>query len=139
MQSQQGSTLPAHFPAVAGNVYPLYHVLADVNELAVENAESIPIRSEEPLTVEAMAMACGRRTRILVANFSPQRQRVCLVGLRDIWHARWLDQTTYAVAASSAQEYRQTPPQRVAARQGELQLELRPYGLVTLDQLAAAA
>ncbi len=112
------------------HVFPLYHVFADLAEWP--NAEVLPVRSTQPLLVEALALRRGTQDRILIANLSPQPQRVELHTRTDSARIRLLDQTNQAEATASPEAYRA----RAAAHSisgGCLSLELSPYALARLD------
>ena len=60
METEHGSSEPALFPSRPGEVFPLYHVLADLAEL--RDSEFVPITSSAPLTVEALALRDDSRS-----------------------------------------------------------------------------
>ena len=59
MEAEDGPSLPKKFHSIAGAVFPLYHVLADVGEFA--GGHSVSTTSSAPLNVEAMALKKGDR------------------------------------------------------------------------------
>ncbi|HTE18107.1 MAG TPA: hypothetical protein VK689_06970, partial [Armatimonadota bacterium] len=69
MEMAAGSPLPHRFPSRPGEVFPLYHVLADVGELA--GGEVLHSRSSQPLKVEVLALRKDGVVRLLLANLSP--------------------------------------------------------------------
>src|SRR5207247_8442179 len=75
MESENGSPLPDKFPSVAGSVFPMYHVFADIGEFAGKQIQ--PTHSLHPLITEGLTLfdLKGRR-RILVANLSNHVQEV---------------------------------------------------------------
>ena len=74
MESEAGPPLPERFPSRPGQVFPMYHVFADVNEF--RGGEVLPSRSNSPPGRRRAGASPGRSTtRILLANFTPQRSR----------------------------------------------------------------
>jgi hypothetical protein len=105
---------------LSGNeVYPLYHVLADVNEFA--GADVLPVESEYPLQVIALVLQKAGRRRMLVANLTPREQRVGIEGTM-----RRLDETTFVAATTSPEQFRSAPGEKAAAP------VLRPYSVIVV-------
>jgi hypothetical protein len=80
MESARGSPLPAKFPSQPGELFPVFRVfagLAGFREAAVVRAG----RRGEVLAVALFAH--GRLRRVLIANLSPDDQRVKLAGWSD--------------------------------------------------------
>jgi hypothetical protein len=131
MERESGSPLPDAFPSIAGGVYPLYHVLADINEFAVakvgvlrllDNSRFIGLASE------------GERT-ILLANLTPNTQPV-MIGLNEpAYRLRVLDETSVEFAMREPEAWRATAGERIAAVNGVIALTLRPYAYVRLDRI----
>ncbi len=59
-----------------GMVFPLYHVLSDICEMA--NGAVLMTRSSKPLTVNGISMVSGNQTRILVYNLTWEQQDVSI-------------------------------------------------------------
>lgn len=76
METEQGSLEPDIFPSRPGDVFPLYHVLADLAEWS--DGEVIGTMSSDSLRVEALAMRNGDGLHLLLANLTPQPQMVHL-------------------------------------------------------------
>src|SRR2546428_313699 len=87
-----GSPLPDKFPSVAGSVFPMYHVFADIAEFAGKQIQ--PTHSSHPLITEGLTLfdLKGRR-RILVANLSNHVQEVKIKSGTCEGHIRYLDET----------------------------------------------
>ncbi len=70
---------PAALPSLAGAVFPLYHVFADVGAFA--GGEVLPLVSPSGASgrVAALALRAGRRHGLLCANLTPSPQSVRLV------------------------------------------------------------
>src|SRR5437899_5275691 len=52
MERDCGSPLPDQFPSIAGSVYPMYHVFADIAEFPGRQIQ--PAHSTHPLIIEAL-------------------------------------------------------------------------------------
>jgi hypothetical protein len=135
MERQGGSPLPERFPSTPGAVFPVFHALADVNEWPV--AQLLPLRSSRPLGAQGLAVRHGGRYRILVANLEPGDQRVRCVGLPGgrSYRMRSLDLASVEEATTAPERFRRGFGDTVGpTREGELELELAPYGVVTLEE-----
>ena len=133
MESEEGSSTRSLLPSMPGAVFPLYHVLADVNEF--RGGEVIPLSSSEPLRACALALRRGPRKRILVANLTPELQQVvlngALVGQRP--RARYLDENSFAAAVRTPESFRRTIGSLLEPSMGNLRVALLPYSVVKLD------
>lgn len=100
MEVEGGAPVPVAFPSISGGVFPVYHVLAAVGEVA--GAEVLRAESSDSLRVEALALRWERRVRVLLANLSDRPQSVALGGLArpDVLWA--LDETNAAFAMRRA-------------------------------------
>ncbi len=76
MERESGSPLPDKFPSVAGAVFPLYHVFADVAEFV--GGDVIKSRSSHPLKIESLVLCKGNKQRVLLANMTNEMQTVRL-------------------------------------------------------------
>jgi len=74
METTAGSALPEKFPSIAGSVFPIWHVLADVGEF--RGGQVLPCVSSRPLDIECLILKLSGRSRLIVANLSTERQAV---------------------------------------------------------------
>lgn len=102
MESAAGSPLPEYFPSRPGEVFPLFHVLADVAEFT--GGESIATRSDDE--VAALLLRRVGPWRLLLANLGASPRRVQLDGLPRFTRLRRLDEDTAALAATDPFEFR---------------------------------
>jgi hypothetical protein len=130
MEREAGSSLPDLFPSTPGDVFPLYHVFADLNDFA--GGQVIPVRSSAPLQVHALALAMGQLTAILVANLTPQPQNVTIPHPGTFVGTRLLDQETLATATTQPDIFRQQVPWATTNPEGRIQLKLPAYALARL-------
>jgi len=133
MEVEAGSPLPSQFHSIAGAVFPLYHVLADMGEFA--GAEVIPLSSIAPLKVEGIILQKAGRVRILLANLNadPQFVRLIYPSLPQYVRVKRLDETNAEEAMRSPEPYRAAPGllQETAGKQ--LALSLLPYSVCRID------
>jgi hypothetical protein len=133
MESAEGSPQPARFRSIAGSVFPVWHLLADLGEF--RDGRVIPSVSGEPLAVEAVALRSGGFTRLIVVNLSAEVQTVAipsvLAGAAS--RLRVLDAAS-AVAAMTEPERQRAPLARAALRNpAPMTLRLDAFALATLD------
>ena len=106
METTEGSRLPQNFRSIAGSVFPVWHVLADVGEF--RGGQALPCVSSRPLDVECLILRAGGRSRALVANLSTEKQTVeipaALVGSSP--RVRVLDASTAEAAMTKPEEFR---------------------------------
>jgi hypothetical protein len=124
-----GSPMPDRFPSVPGQVYPLYHVLADAAEWKTGTLRAL--EATAPLTVTGFAVELeGGAVGLVAANVTPEPQRVRLSGLPGTTaRVRILDEATAMVALSDPGAFRASGGGESAVRDGELWLELGPYAV----------
>ncbi len=129
VEAEQGSPEPFH--SRPGAAFPLYHVLADLGE--AKEAEVVSSRSTRPLAVEALALRDGERLRVLVANLTPQRQRVVVGSLPDgDVTLRVLDEETAVEAGDDPESFR-ARAESATVQGGKLELELKPYAVARVE------
>ena len=129
METESGS--PAQpFQALAGAVFPLYHVLADVGEFA--GGAVARTRASDPLAVEGLALRKGGQARVLVANMTAEDQIVTVRGLRGPVRLRVIDASVAEEAMRQPEMFRAGAGTEV--RPGdEFVIELQPYAIARLD------
>lgn len=137
METEAGPALPARFPSVAGAVFPLYHVLCDVNEWA--GAEVVPCVSSDGLRVEALLLEREGRRRLCCANLTPEPQTVrfapAITEGRSA-RGRRLSMATVAEATLTPDRFRAQCSAVALTNNAVWRLRLEPFELVTLDLLS---
>jgi D-apionolactonase len=135
MESEQGSALPGLFPSIPGCVFPLFHVFADMGAFAY--GLIVPSKSSSPSEVEGLVLRKNGLTRIILANLTPREQRVCVrsAALLGFTRIRTLDESTALYAMEAPEEFRSERKEMKLRKSKELELELSPLAIVTLDQL----
>jgi D-apionolactonase len=131
LERATGSPLPKQFPSLPGAVFPLYHVLADVNEFAEGTA--LHTTSSDVLRVNGLAMQKDGVTRILLANMtnSPQLVRAQLPA--ETARLRVLDERNAESAMRDPERFRAEDGTPIQLTDGDLELTLRPYAIARID------
>lgn len=136
MEIEKGSALPALFPSRPSEVFPVFHVLADVGEFA--GGEVVRTLSSDPLRAESLLLRKGGRTRVLIANLSPQLQQVRIAGLAlgKAIRSVQLDEHSVSGAMGDPERYRgQAGGLRELGADGVLTVSLLPYGIARIDSV----
>ena len=115
LEREEGSALPEVFHSRAGEVFPLFHPLADV--AGWRGAEVLRVESENPLIAVGLAVRSEDGLRLLVANVTSEPQDVLVAPLHGELRVR--RSSTQTVDAAEAD--------------GKLALRLEPYEVVRID------
>ena len=121
------------WPAPAGSVYPVYHVLADM----AGYTRLCPTLSSHPLQTEAMTLLDAKsQRRILVANLTSQELdlRIKSGTCKAVVHV--LDKDNVEQAVMEPETFRARPGVEIAAAGGKLALPLGPYALARVDVIS---
>jgi hypothetical protein len=132
LERADGPPDPARFRSVPGGAFPLYHVLADVGEMA--GGEVLTGCPADPLALAGLVLRRDGRTRVWLANLTAERQRVTVLGLDGSWRVRTLDERTIGRAMRRPESFRTGPIVPHVVRLGRLELELLPYAVARLEQ-----
>lgn len=130
LEHDRGSPLPDLFPSLPGSVFPLYHVFAELAELRA--AKVWPIRSSDPLRVEALALCDGSMTRVLIANLSREPQTVVLPTEATSASVRFLDTRNVREAMTSPEAYRSRGASQ-SVENKSLKFDFLPYAVARVD------
>jgi hypothetical protein len=132
METETGSPLPKQFQSIPGSVYPIYHVLADVNDF--KGGQVIHSTSSDSLRVDGMVLEKNGRVRMLLANLTDCRQSVIVRGVTGSVHVRTLNSNNAEKAMRSPEEFRLSPGDLVETTgSGSLNMDLFPYSIVRVD------
>ena len=131
MERADGSPLQEKFRSLPGAVFPLYHVLADVGEFA--GGEVLVSKLSDPLKVEGIALRKNGKTRILLANLTPESQHVRVQNLLGTVRVRRLDETNAQTAMASPEAFRAETGEFVGDAEDTLELNLLPYAVAQID------
>ena len=131
METDAGGAAQGGYPALAGVVFPVYHVLAHTCSLA--GARWCPTSTSAPERVDAFAAATDRSTHVVVANMRAETERVLV---RDpgggAASLRVLDagSARHAMASPAAFAAEARTWERSA---GSIELELAPHAIAFLE------
>ncbi len=131
MEKESGSPLPDRFRSIPGSVCPLYHVFADAGAFA--GGEVIPTITSDPLRLDGLALRKGDRTRVLVANLTPEPLQITLHNLDARVRLRRLDEGNAEEAMRWPERYRAQEDGPAETRDGSLELDLLPFAVVRVD------
>lgn len=129
MDSSRSSARTPKFPAPAGGVYPVYHVLYEFGQFV--NGKVQRVTSTEPWSVVGLALSRTGITRLLVANLTDRPQSVTIRGLGQNLEVRPID--THQVLSTES-EVNAFGRQSTKATALVDPLTLPPYGIVRVDQ-----
>ncbi|HET9241958.1 MAG TPA: hypothetical protein VFN99_00855, partial [Gaiella sp.] len=129
LERSGGPELPERFRSRPGEVFPLYHPLADASEW--RGAEVLVCESTDVLAAVGLAVRTVAGLRLLVANLAPARQEVVVGPLDGAVSLRRLSAATADEAAARPADFRARREQ--ADAHGELALTLEPYEVVRID------
>jgi pyruvate dehydrogenase E1 component alpha subunit len=130
METDAGSPLPGRFKSSPGELFSLYHILADVGEFG--GGEVLRTHSTNRVAAVGLALVKDRRNRVIVANLSPRDQRVFVEGVDAAATVRMLDESN-AEAAMMGRSGVSGGPAASRSPQRELDIGLLPYGVATID------
>ena len=131
MEAATGSPLPEKFHSLPGAVFPLYQILADVGEFV--GGEVLVSKSSDPLKVEGIALRKNGKTRTLLANLTPDSQRVRVENLTESVRVRHLNESNAQTAMASPETFRAGTGELVQATNGTLEIDLLPYAVAQID------
>lgn len=131
MERDEGSPEPELFPTRPGDVFPVYHVFADLAEW--RGGELVAAPSSAPLAVEALAIADGDALHLLVANLTPREQqaRVGSLASGEV-RLRRLNTETAPEAMANPRAFRASTASEIVV-DSALDLTLAPFEVVRID------
>jgi hypothetical protein len=128
METEAGSPELA-FPSQPGCVFPLYFILNKVLEFA--GGEVLPLQSSANLVVDGILLRRGEQLRLLLANLTPERQKVRLPFDDRLCQWRWLDESNLSSAMNAPEVFLSQPATGLEARQQEI--VLMPYAVAWFE------
>jgi D-apionolactonase len=130
LEREEGSALSDVFHSHAGEVFPLFHPLADAAGWRGE--EVLEVTSDDPLTAVALAVKVDGGLRLLVANLTSAPQDVVVSPLPGPRRIRRLSATNAREAGADPMSFLEAREE--AEADGELELRLEPYEVVRIDE-----
>ena len=133
MEREAGSPLAEQFRSIAGGVFPLYHILADLGDF--KSGHCLPCTSSDGLSVEGLALQKGNLSCLLIANLTPALQYVTVVNSRLGGYVRVkrLDEMSAEEAMDSPERFREKPGLLHQVEGTQLEISLLPYSTVRVD------
>jgi hypothetical protein len=112
-------------------VYPLFHVIADVNESSGGTMRILSGGKRSGITGCLLEKA-GRK-RWLIANLTMKKKEIVVSGFSNTLVEKLLDETTFAEACVRPEAFRNKKGRLIRRASGCLKLKLLPYGIARLD------
>jgi hypothetical protein len=131
LETDEGSSVPDKFRSLPGGLFPLYYVLAGLADFA--RGQALAAHSSDPLAVVGLALAKDGQRRVLLANVTPEPQRVEVAGLSGSVQIRYLDERNAEAAMLDSAAFELSASEVQAESSGRLSLELLPYAIAQLD------
>lgn len=133
LESVEGPKWGKLFPSRSNQVFPLYHVLASVNEMA--GGEVLSCRSNQPLLLDGLVLRKGTKIRAMVANMSPEAQAVKIAWPSTTQSIRItkLDADQLKHATDSPETWRMLTGDTIVLTGVDVEFSLGPYAVARLD------
>jgi hypothetical protein len=113
-------------------VFPLFHVIADVNEFSGGTMRFLSSGKRSGIT--GCLLEKSGRKRWLIANMSMEKKEIVVSGLFGKVHEKCLDETTFQEACNRPESFRKKKGREVHPVSGRLTLKLLQYGIIRLDE-----
>ena len=132
IDTDDGCPLAEQFASSPGMVFPVYHVFGDLSES--RRATIVSLVSSDALAVDGLAVRSRDGLRVLLACLRPSAQRVCLYPLPGAAASvRRLNEATAQRALFDTTRFRSDAWERLAIRNGRVELELGPFEVMRID------
>ena len=109
----------------------MYHVFADIGEFAY--GKIISTISSNPLKIDGLALYKENKMRVIIANLNYDTQNIIINNLSSSIYIRYLDENNFDQAIHSPEIFRTQKLQKSFTVDGNLKLELLPFGLACID------
>jgi hypothetical protein len=137
METEHGSSLPDKFPSRPGMVFPLFHVLADAQELV--SAEVLATFARDPTRLDGLMLRSAERTRIMIANLKEEPTIASIVSSDPIARVRILDDDSFEQATMDPRAFRAQADLEYRPYAGRLLLPLLPFAYARMDIVRGSA
>jgi hypothetical protein len=128
IQGDRPPPMPERFPANAGEVFPVWHVLMDLAPWRDARVRSLA--SSAPMVAAGIAIETPDGPALVVANLTPDAQRLRLEGLPGaVVRVRTLDDAAADWALDDPDAFRSLPGTPLPVRDGVVWLGLGPYAV----------
>ncbi|HEY4979371.1 MAG TPA: hypothetical protein VII25_09425 [Candidatus Acidoferrum sp.] len=116
---------------VSGRVFPLFHAFASA--LSRASASVISTSSSSPYVIQSLAFQQQSETHMLLANLSPNIQKVRFIGLPlgEI-RTKSLDESNLALAKEHPDAFGELQYSAVAGTSDSLKLDFQPWAVTSV-------
>ncbi len=119
-----------------GRVFPLFHVLADVNEFSGGTMRILSCNAHHAREcVFGCMLEKDGKKRFLLANRTMDKKEIILAGVAGTYLKKMLDETTFHQACRQPGKFRKQRGAMVRPKAGCLTIKLKPYGIIRMDNL----
>lgn len=129
MESEAGPLLPTRFPSAPGEVFPMFHVFADLAGFSAVAALGL---DDPRLTGLCLFDGSGAR-RLLLANLTGEVQSVLVKTRQPSLVVRLLDEANLERAMADPLSYRAEARQPFAAEGSAVRIGMLPYAVAALE------
>jgi D-apionolactonase len=130
METEHGSLAPEKFLSLAGSVFPVYHVFAEIAGFG----RCYPTHSSHPLQVEGLTLIDDQNhRRVLIGNLLAEEQEVKIKTGLCRARIRYLDERNAEEAMRSPESFQEAPGEQVESDAGKIGLKLLPFALASVD------
>lgn len=131
METSSGSPLSKEFQSHPGELFPMYHVFAAVGVFA--GGDVVPSQSSDPITFNGLVLRKADRTRVLLANHTPDTQTISIPALKPNAVFNHLDETNVEEAMTKPEEFCQNNRAEITTARDAYQIDLLPYAIAWID------
>src|SRR5665647_810692 len=128
IQGTTDSRWPHEFPSIAGMIFPVFHIFRYV--LANKDYQVINSQCNHPMLVDSFVMTNGEMVKLIIVNFSSDRQKIQILGSIEDLQIKILDIESFAFAASESEWYDKQPAKRLTIKNN---LSLNAFSICFCD------
>jgi hypothetical protein len=118
------SRWPEKFQAIKGMIFPVYHIFYFI--LKYKNHKILKSHSSNSLDIDILSLTDGIRLKIILINFTGNRENVLIEELSSGYSMKQLNTETYSEAASDNYWYEKTGSIKVS---GGKEIQLEPFSV----------
>jgi D-apionolactonase len=129
MESEAGSPLLSRFPSAPGEVFPMFHVFADL----AGQAAVADLALDDPRLTGLCLFGGEVARRLILGNLTGEGQTAAVQTQEPSLLIRLLDEMTVEEAMADPETYRRGATRRIAAEAGAVRIDLHPYAVASID------
>lgn len=131
VERDAGNPMPECFPSSPGDVFPLYHVFADLAEW--QAGALVKAASSDPLVIEALVVDAPDGRHALIANLTRDARTVVIgPATGSVARVRLLDLASVAEAMADPGAFRERSSS-IAIEDGRIEFDLGPFATARVD------